>query len=149
METRFYQTQDIDLQPIAQALVDVYRAQGYEAQQAGTPEQVVIQLKRESTLRTITGFNKALGITLQKVQGGTLVREGAMDWMDQLVVGAVGLALHPLLITAALGAATQYSVVHDVLAFIDQQIRQQQPSVQMGMPPLLPALLPLDAPFTQ
>ena len=149
METRFYQTQDIDLQPIAQALVNTYRAQGYEAQQAGTPEQVVIQLKRESTLRTITGFNKALGITLQKVQGGTLVREGAMDWMDQLVVGAVGLALHPLLITAALGAATQYSVVHDVLAFIDQQIRQQQPSVQMGMPPVLPALLPLDAPFTQ
>lgn len=149
METRFYLTQNINLQPIAQALVEAYQAQGYEAQQAGTPEQVVIQLKRESTLRTITGFNKALGITLQKVQGGTLVREGAMDWMDQLVVGAVGLALHPLLITAAVGAATQYSVVHEVLAFIDQQIRQQQSSVQMGMPPALPALLPLDAPFTQ
>ena len=149
METRFYLTQNINLQPIAQALVEAYQAQGYEAQQAGTPEQVVIQLKRESTLRAIIGFNKALGITLQKAQGGTLVREGAMDWMDQLVVGAVGLALHPLLITAAVGAATQYSVVHEVLAFIDQQIRQQQPSVQMGMPPALPALLPLDAPFTQ
>jgi hypothetical protein len=70
METRFYQTQAIDLQRIAQALVYEYQAKGYEAQQAGTPEQVIIQLKKESTLRAITGLNKALSLTLQKVQGG-------------------------------------------------------------------------------
>jgi hypothetical protein len=135
METRFYQTQEVDLQRIAQALLYEYQTQGYEAQQAGTPEQVIIQLRKESTLRAITGFNKALGISLQKVQGGTLVKVGAQDWVDQIAVGAVGLALHPLLITAAVGAVTQYNVVHDILNFIDQQIRQQQPYVQLGVPP--------------
>jgi hypothetical protein len=138
METRFYQTQGIDLQRIAQALEYEYQAQGYEAQQAGTPEQVIIQLRKESTLRAITGFNKALGITLQKVQGGTLVKVGVQDWVDQIAVGAVGLALHPLLITAAVGAVTQYNVVHDLLHFIDQHIRQQQPSAQLAVPPVTP-----------
>jgi hypothetical protein len=136
METRFYQTQGIDLQGIAQTLVYEYQAQGYEAQQGGTAEHVVIQLRKENLLRTITGFNKALGVTLQKVQGGTLVKVGAQDWVDQIAVGAVGLALHPLLITAAVGTVTQYNVVHDILNTIDMHIRQQQPSVQLGVPPV-------------
>lgn len=135
METRFYQTQEVDLQRIAQALVFEYQAHGFEAQQFGTPEQVLVQLKKESALRAITGFNKALGISLQKVSGGTLVRVGAQDWVDQIAVGAVGLVLHPLLITAAVGAVTQENVVHDVLNFIDRQIREQQPNAQMGVPP--------------
>jgi hypothetical protein len=136
METRLYQTQDIDLQRIAQALMYEYQAQGYETQQVGTPEQVLIQLKKESTLRALTGFNKALAVTLQKVQGGTLVKVGVQDWVDQIAVGAVGLALHPLLITAAVGAVTEYNVVHDLLTFVDQSIRQQQPSALLGVPPL-------------
>ena len=56
--------------------------------------------------------------------------------MDQIAVGAVGLALHPLLITAAVGTVTQYKVVHDVLNTIDMRIRQQQPLVQLGVPPV-------------
>jgi hypothetical protein len=136
METRFYQTQELDLQRIAQALVLEYQAHGFEAQQFGTPEQVLVQLKKESALRAITGFNKALGISLHKLSGGTLVRVGAQDWVDQIAVGAVGLVLHPLLITAAVGAVTQENVVHDVLNFIDRQIREQQPNAQMGVPPV-------------
>jgi hypothetical protein len=136
METRFYQTQEIDLQRIAEVLVLEYQAQGFEVQQAGTSEQVLVQLKKESTLRAVTGFNKALTVTMQKVQGGTLVKVGALDWVDQIAVGAVGLALHPLLITAGLGALTQYDVVSKLLSFIDQQIRQQQPSATLAIPPV-------------
>ena len=82
METLFYQTLDLDLPAIAQALVLEYQAKGYEAQQFSDMNYVTVQLKRESTLRTITGFNKALAVTLQRVQGGTLVRVGAQDWVD-------------------------------------------------------------------
>src|SRR5579863_9456616 len=96
METRFYQTRDLNLQGIAQAVVSEYLAKGYEAQQFGDINQANIQLKKESTLRAITCFNKALGISLQRLENGTLVRVGAQDWMDQIAVGAVGLVLHPL-----------------------------------------------------
>ena len=135
MEALFYQTQDLNLQAIAQALVLEYQAKGYEAQQFGDLNHVTAQLKRESTLRAITGLNKALAVTMQRVQGGTLVRVGAQDWVDQIAVGAVGLAIHPLLITAAIGAIQQNNALHDVLRSIDYQVRQQQPQVQVSMPP--------------
>ena len=135
METRFYQTRDLDLQGIAHALVLEYQAQGFEAQQFGDINQVIIQLKKESVLRSITGFDKALGISLQRLDNGTLVKVGAQDWVDQIAVGAVGLVLHPLLITAAIGAVSQQNVVHDLLNSIDRLVRQQQPQVQLGIPP--------------
>ncbi len=135
METRFYQTRDLDLQGIAHALVLEYQAQGFEAQQFGDINQVIIQLKKESVLRSITGFDKALGISLQRLDNGTLVKVGAQDWVDQIAVGAVGLVLHPLLITAAIGAVSQHNVVHDLLNSIDRLVRQQQPQVQLGIPP--------------
>lgn len=135
METRFYEMQNADLQKTAEALAYEYQTQGYETQQVGTPEQVLIQLKKESTLRALTGFNKALAVTLQKVPGGMLARVGVQDWIDQIAVGAVGLALHPLLITAAAGALTEYNVVFEILGFIDQYIQAQQPSGLLESPP--------------
>ena len=135
MEALFYQTQDLDLPAIAQALVLEYQAKGYEAQQFGDMNNVTVQLKHESTLRTITGFNKALAVSLQRVQSGTLVRVGAQDWVDQIAVGAVGLVIHPLLITAAIGALPQYNALHEVLRSLDYQVRRQQPQAQVSMPP--------------
>jgi len=142
MEALFYQTQDLDLQAIAQALALEYQAKGYEAQQFGDMNNVTVQLKHESTLRAITGFNKALAVSLQRVQGGTLVRVGAQDWVDQIAVGAVGLVIHPLLITAAIGALQQNNALHEVLRSIDYQVRRQQPQVQVGVPPTYPGIPP-------
>ena len=135
MEALFYQTQDLNLPAIAQALVLEYQAKGYEAQQFGDMNHITVQLKKESTLRAITGFNKALAISMQRIQDGTLVRVGAQDWVDQIAVGAVGLVIHPLLITAAIGAIQQNNALHEVLKSIDYQVRQQQPQAQVGMPP--------------
>ena len=135
MEALFYQTQDLDLSAIAQALLLEYQAKGFEAQQFGDVNNVTVQLRHESTLRTITGFNKALAVSMQRVQNGTFVRVGAQDWVDQIAVGAVGLIIHPLLITAAIGALTQYNALHDVLRSIDYQVHRQQPQVQVSMPP--------------
>jgi len=134
METRYYETQEINIPPIAQALVVEYLAQGYKAQQFGDVNQTTVQLKKESALRTITGFDKALAISFQRVDGGILVKVGASDWVDQIAVGAVGLIIHPLLITAAIGAMQQNNALHDVLNSIDQHIRQQQPQARAGVP---------------
>ena len=142
MEALFYQTQDLDLQAIAQALALEYQAKGYEAQQFGDMNNVTVQLKHESTLRAITGFNKALAVSMQRVQGGTLVRVGAQDWVDQIAVGAAGLVIHPLLITAAIGALQQNNALHEVLRSIDYQVRRQQPQVQVGVPPTYPGMPP-------
>jgi len=135
MEALFYQTQDLNLPALAQSLVLEYQGRGYEAQQFGDTNNVTVQLKQENTLRMITGFNKALAISLQRIQNGTFVRVGAQDWIDQIAVGAAGLVIHPLLITAAIGALQQYNALHEVLRSIDFQVRRQQPQVQVSMPP--------------
>jgi len=135
METRIYPTRDLDVQKIAQALVSEYQGQGFEAQQFGDSNQASVQLNKENMLRTITGFNKALGITFQRSSAETIVQVGASDWVDQIAVGAVGLILYPLLVTAAIGAVQQRNVVHEVLDSIDQLIRQQQPQVTASTPP--------------
>ena len=54
METRFYQTQEITIPALAQALELEFQAQGYEAQLFGDVNQTTVQLKKESTLRAIT-----------------------------------------------------------------------------------------------
>jgi hypothetical protein len=135
MDTRFYHSPELDLQRIAQAIVLEYQAKGFEARQFGSADVANVQLKKESLLRSITGFDKALGIVLQRADQGTFVQVGAQDWTDQIAVGAVGLVLHPLLVTAAVGALTQNSVVHDIIRFIDYQVRQQQPGVAVSIPP--------------
>ncbi len=135
MEALSYQTQAHNLPAIAQALVLEYQGKGYEAQYFGDMNNVTVQLKQENTLRTITGFNKALAISLQRVQNGTFVRVGAQDWVDQIVVGVVGLAIQPLLITAAIGALLQYNALSEVLRSVDYQVRRQQPQAQVVMPP--------------
>jgi len=83
-------------------------------------------------LRAITDFEKVLAISFQRVNGGTLVKVGAQDWIDQIAVGAVGLFIHPLLITAAIGAMQQRNALHDVLTSIGQHIWYQQPQAQVG-----------------
>jgi hypothetical protein len=138
METRIYPTRDLDVQKIAQALVNEYQAQGFEVQQFGDSNQASVQLKKENTLRTITGFNKVLGISFQRSGDETIVQVGASDWVDQIAVGAVGLVLHPLLVTAAIGAVQQRNVVHDVLDSIDRLVHQQQPQVTASTSPTNP-----------
>ena len=66
------------------------------------------------------------------------MKVGAQDWVDQMAVGAVGLVIHPLLITAAIGAMQQRNALHDVLNSIDQHLRHQQPQAQIGEPPTPP-----------
>lgn len=135
METRFYEAQGLDLPLIAQSLVREYQAKGYETHSFGNAEQVNVQLRKESTLRAITGFNKALGIVLERTHNGLLLKVGAQDWLDQAGVGAVGLIVHPLLVTAAAGAITQHNVVHDILNDVDSLIHQQQPAAHAATPP--------------
>jgi hypothetical protein len=139
MESRIYQTRDLDFQKIGDSLVTEYQEKGFEAQHFGDSNLSIVQLKKENTLRSITGLNKALGISFQRTGDETLVQVGAQDWVDQIAVGAIGLILfYPLLITAAVGAVQQRNVVHDVLDSIDQLVKQQQPQVSVNILPSNP-----------
>ena len=60
MDARFYQSEEIDIQRLANDLENMYRMQGYEVQQVGNKDQMMVQLKKGSDLVALIGMQTAL-----------------------------------------------------------------------------------------
>ncbi len=136
MDARFYNSEEIDVERLASDLVNAYLAQGFRAQQVGNKDQMLVQLKKGGDFEAIIGMQAALSLTLQRTAGGVLAMIGQQRWLDKAAVGAVGLAiipvLWPLAVTAGVGALRQASLGNQVLNMVDGLVRQQRPNVQIG-----------------
>ncbi len=165
MDARFYNSEDIDIERLAADIVNVYLAQGYQAQQIGTRDQMLVQLKKGGDFEAIIGMQAALSLTLQRTAGGVLAMIGQQRWVDKAAVGAVGIValpvLWPLAVTAGVGALRQASLGNQVLNIVDGLVRQQRPGImasavpaqlapsiqrQWTPPPALPAPTPVYTP---
>src|SRR5437660_3554134 len=140
MDARFYNSEEIDIGRLATDLVNLYLAQGYQAQQVGSKDQILVQLKKGGDFEAIIGMQAALSLTLQRTTGGVLAMIGQQRWIDKAAVGAVGIValpvLWPLALTAGVGALRQASLGNQVLNMVDGLVRQQQPNVQVGPIPV-------------
>ncbi len=140
MDARFYNSEAIDIGRLATDLVNLYLAQGYQAQQIGSKDQILVQLKKGGDFEAIIGMQAALSLTLQRTAGGVLAMIGQQRWIDKAAVGAVGIValpvLWPLALTAGVGALRQASLGNQVLNMVDGLVRQQQPNVQVGPIPV-------------
>ncbi len=140
MDARFYNSEEIDLERLANDIENMYRMQGYEVQQIGNKDQMMVQLKKGGDLVMLIGLQAALSVILQHTAGGTIAMIGQQKWLDKAAVGAVGLVaapvLWPLMITAGAGAIRQASLGNQVLNVVDGLIRQQYPRVQVGPVPV-------------
>jgi hypothetical protein len=138
MDARFYNASNLDIERLAVDLENIFRAQGYQAQQFGNNEQKMVQLKKGGDFEAILGLQAALTLTIQRTAGGVLVMTGQQKWVDKAAVGVVGMAvpvLWPLFFTAGVGAVRQASLAGQVMNITDSLIRQQQPDVQTGPAP--------------
>jgi hypothetical protein len=140
MDARFYNVNDIDIEQLANDIVNVYIAQGYQAQQLGDQQQRLVQLKKGGDFEAIIGMQAALTVTIQKTAGGTLAMIGQQKWLDKAAVGAVGIValpvLWPLAITAGVGALRQASLGNQALNIVDGLVRQQRPGLVAGPIPM-------------
>ena len=140
MDARFYNSEDIDIERLANDLVNVYHAQGYQAQQVGNRDQMLIQLKKGGDFEAIIGMQAVVSLTLQRTAGGLLAMIGQQRWIDKAAVGAVGIVafpvLWPLALTAGAGAIRQASLGNQVLNVVDGLARQQRPGLQVGPIPV-------------
>src|SRR5579875_701605 len=119
MDARFYNSEEIDIERLASDLVNIYLAQGYQAQQIGNKDQMMVQLKKGGDFEAIIGMQAALTVTIQRTAGGVLAMIGQQKWLDK----------------AAVGAVRQASLSNQVLNVVDGLIRQQRPG-------LLPSQIP-------
>ena len=146
MDARFYNSEEIDIERLAGDLMNIYLAQGYQAQQIGNKDQMMVQLKKGGDFEAIIGMQAALSVTIQRTAGGVLAMIGQQKWLDKAAVGAVGVVampvLWPLMLTAGVGAVRQASLSNQVLNVVDGLVRQQRPGLQAGQIPvqLLPQM---------
>lgn len=155
MDARFYNTEEIDIERLANELENFYRMQGYQVQQIGNKDQMMVQLKKGGDLAAIVGLQAALSVIIQRMAGGTIAMIGQQKWIDKAAVGAVGLVaapvLWPLMLTAGAGAIRQASLANQVLNVVDGLVHQQRPDVRIGPIPvhLLPQIQQQWAPAPQ
>ncbi len=125
MEKRTFYGPDIDLQLLAQALVDHFSRDGYETQAMQVSETgFMVQARKEATLRKIAGMSSALTAVLNMEGEYVSVEMGGAKWADKGVAAGVGaIIFFPALITAGVGAYQQSQLQTKAWQFIEQYIR--------------------------
>src|ERR1700742_2466489 len=97
MDSRYYPGVEAD---VARLLVELRQLfdSDYEVQTMQVSTTSVLQARKSSTLRDLTGLSAALTIKITPEAGGTRVEIGMQKWFDKAAVAAVGaIVFAPLL----------------------------------------------------
>src|SRR5688500_17981143 len=113
MDSRYYPGVEADIPQMSAALRHLFDSE-YEVQTFQVSTTTVLQARKSSTLRDLTGLSSALTIKITPESSGTRVEIGMQKWFDKAAVAAVGMIVFPpLMALAALGAYWQYKVTED------------------------------------
>lgn len=127
MDSRFYPGVEADAPQLIAELRKLFDEGDYEAQTMQFAQTAVLQARKTSTLRTLTGLSAALTIKITPEHGGTRVEIGMQKWFDKAAVAAVAVALSAGLLLAlpALGAYWQYRLTEDAWKIIEDHIARK------------------------
>src|SRR6266699_1880510 len=113
MESRYYPGVEADVTKLTTELRDLFD-EDFEVQTMQVSSTAVVQARKSSTLRDITGLSAALTIKVTPETGGTRVEIGMQKWLDKAAVAAVAaIVFAPLIALAAFGAYAQYKITED------------------------------------
>src|SRR2546430_6040795 len=123
MESRYYPGVEADVAKLTTELRDLFD-EDFDVQTMQVSSTAVVQARKSSTLREITGLPSALTIKITPETGGTRVEIGMQKWFDKAAVAAVALVLSAGLLIAlpALGAYWQYKLTEDAWKIIEDHI---------------------------
>lgn len=126
MDSRYYPGVEIDVNQLLDELRNLFD-EDYEVQTMQVASTSVLQARKSSTLRDLTGLSAALTIKITPEAGGTRVEIGMQKWFDKAAVAAVALVLSAGLLLAlpALGAYWQYKITEDAWKTIENHIAEK------------------------
>ena len=126
MDSRYYPGVEADVSKLVAELRTMFD-QDYEVQTMHVSSTTVLQARKSSTLRDLTGLSAALTIKVTPEAGGTRVEIGMQKWFDKAAVAAVALILSAGLLVAlpALGAYWQYKITEDAWKIIEEHIARK------------------------
>ena len=137
MESRFYPGVQADVTQLTRELRALFDGDAaFEVQTMQVSTTAVIQARKTSTLRDLTGLSAALTIRVTPDAGGTRVEIGMQKWLDKAAVAAVAVILSAGLLIAlpALGAYWQYKLTEDAWKLIESHVARKAGGYVPPMP---------------
>jgi hypothetical protein len=137
MESRFYPGVQADTAQLTRELRALFdNDSAFEVQTMQVSTTAVIQARKTSTLRDLTGLSAALTIRITPDHGGTRVEIGMQKWLDKAAVAAVAVFLSAGLLLAlpALGAYWQYKLTEDAWKIIEGHVARKAGGYVPPMP---------------
>src|ERR1041384_1018386 len=92
MESRYYPGVEADLPQLTSELRKLFD-EDYEVQTMNVSSTTILQARKSSTLRDLTGLSAALTIRITPEAGGTRVEIGMQKWLDKAAVAAVAVMI--------------------------------------------------------
>lgn len=126
MDSRYYPGVEADVSKLVAELRNIFD-EDYEVQTMHAASTTIVQARKSSTLRDLTGLSAALTIKITPEAGGTRVEIGMQKWLDKAAIAAVAVLLSAgmLLALPALGAYWQYRVTEDAWKAIEEHLARQ------------------------
>src|ERR671912_947128 len=137
MDNRFYPGVEVDAPQLLQELLRLFDGDdAFEVQTMQVASASVLQARKSSTLRDLTGLSAALTIKVTPEHGGTRVEIGMQKWFDKAAVAAVAVFLSAGLLVAlpALGAYWQYKLTEDAWEAVEGHIARKAGGYVPPMP---------------
>jgi hypothetical protein len=136
MDSRYYPGVEADVQQLTAELRRLFDDGDYEVQTMQVSETAVLQARKSSTLRDLTGLSAALTIKITPEHGGTRVEIGMQKWFDKAAVAALAVFLSAGLLVAlpALGAYWQYKLTEDAWKTVEGHIARKAGGYVPPMP---------------
>jgi hypothetical protein len=127
MDSRYYPGVEADVPQLVGELRKLFDEGDYEVQTMQVSQTAVLQVRKSSTLRDLTGLSAALTIKITPEHGGTRVETGMQKWFDKAAVAAVAVFLSAgvLLALPALGAYWQYKLTEDAWKTIEAHVARK------------------------
>lgn len=128
MESRYYPGVEADSSQLMRELRQLFDSDdAFEVQTMQVHTTAVLQARKSSTLRDLTGLSAALTIKITPEHGGTRVEIGMQKWFDKVAVAAVAVALSAgvLLALPALGFYWQHKLTEDVWKIVESHLAQK------------------------
>ncbi|MDX6614033.1 MAG: hypothetical protein QOD75_3219 [Blastocatellia bacterium] len=126
MDSRYYPGVEADVIRLMTELRSLFN-EDFEIQTMNVSATAVLQARKSSTLRELTGLSAALTVKITPEAGGTRVDVGLQKWADKAAVAAVAVLLTGglLLAVPALGAYWQYRLTEDAWKIIESHIARK------------------------
>ena len=136
MDSRYYPGVEADSAQLLRELRQLFDSDdAFEVQTMQVHSTAVLQARKSSTLRDLTGLSAALTIKITPEHGGTRVEIGMQKWLDKAAVAAVAYFVMPVLLALpALGAYWQHRLTEDVWKAVEAHIARKAGGYVPPMP---------------